>query len=133
MALDAVGRDRLTIGDVVRILDAHRQAEQELRDRHHHEERRGVRRAAERDDSEEQPWHDRQAPADEDRAPGSDPLADGGRDDRAEEAADPAEGHRDAEGPGWHPQFSEREDGEQNGEQWDDEDGLEIIYETATS
>lgn len=84
--LDAVGRDRLPVGDVIRVFDAHREAVDELRDRDddQHDGDAGV--GGER--REREPRDHDQDSAEKDRLAGAEPHADTGRDHRADEAAD---------------------------------------------
>ena len=86
--LDAVGRDRLPVGDVIRVFDAHREAVDELRDRDddQHDGDAGV--GGERREREHEPRDHDQDSAEKDRLAGAEPHADTGRDHRADEAAD---------------------------------------------
>ena len=86
--LDAVGRDRLPVGDVIRVFDAHREAVDESRDRDddQHDGDAGV--GGERREREHEPRDHDQDSAEKDRLAGAEPHADTGRDHRADEAAD---------------------------------------------
>lgn len=86
--LDAVGRDRLPVGDVIRVFDAHREAVDELRDRDddQHDGDAGV--GGERREREHEPRDHDQDSAEKDRLAGAEPHADTGRDHRTDEAAD---------------------------------------------
>lgn len=97
--LDAVGRDRLPVGDVIRVFDAHREAVDELRDRDddQHDGDAGV--GGEWREREHEPRDHDQDSAEKDRLAGAEPHADTGRDHRTDEAADAPGREGDAERP----------------------------------
>lgn len=110
--LDAVGRGRLPVRDVIRVFDAHREAVDELRDRDddQHDGDAGV--GGERREREHEPRDHDQDSAEKDRLAGAEPHADTGRDHRTDEAADAPGREGDAERPRGESQLTKDEDGE---------------------
>lgn len=110
--LDAVGRGRLPVGDVIRVFDAHREAVDELRDRDddQHDGDAGV--GGERREREHEPRDHDQDSTEKDRLAGAEPHADTGRDHRTDEAADAPGRDGDAKRPRGESQLTKDEDGE---------------------